>query len=649
MTNAMTPASAVPDAPGQPSADQITRYLAELDPALLLAVLVHLTGDATVLDRYAGGIHPVELRTARIAHEVDPDTAAELRAQVGRLLPTGVPILGVPDRSLFRRIGEMVIGEAIAEEYVGLLREQAGFVGNERTVDVTIVPPRDFDVIVIGSGLVGIDAAVKLREAGFTFTVLEERDEIGGTWSRNRYPGVAVDTPSHYYSLSFELNDSWTHYYPFGAQYLQYLKGVTNKYEVFDRVQLSTRVISCEWDDARSRWVVTTSRNGQLETQEARAVITALGFFGTPIIPAFADQDKFTGVVMHSSEWQSEVDLQGKKVTVVGAGCTAVQIVANVVDQVAELTTISRQPHWIIPEPVGQEVSPAMRWAFGALPFFNQWFRLRTFWYTSDQGYAMSRIDPEWASSHLSVSPANDLVLQICQTYLDEMFVNRPALKAQLTPDFAPFSKRVVKDPGYYAALKRDHVQLLTGSIERFTESGYIASDGVAVEADVVVLATGFQLDWLSTIQFKGRDGVTLAEKWDPIPRAYLGVTVPGFPNLFITSGPNAAILHGAGNNFAGECQVHYIIECLQTMVERDARTFEVSQETVDEYNVWVDAEMDRTVWQHGGTAHGYYREYGGKSIVGSPWRMVDYWNELREPKLESFLIDDDKLAPTSV
>lgn len=632
-----------------PSAVEIEHYLAELDPALLVAVLVHLTGDPSVLNRYSGAFRPAELRTARTAHEVDPIRATDLRAHVQSLLMTGTCTMGVPDLSLFKQICELVVGEDVPDKFLGLLREQAGFVSNERSIDVTVKPSVDFDVIVIGSGLVGIDAAVKLHEAGFNFTVLEERPEIGGTWSRNRYPGVAVDTPSHYYSLSFELNDDWTHYFPYGAQYLQYLKGVTAKYDVIDRVQLSTQVLSCEWDDRTSKWIVTTMCDGRVKQQVARAVITALGFFGTPVIPTIPGRDKFAGVVMHTSEWDSDVDLTGKKVTVLGAGCTAVQLVANIADQVGELTTISRQPHWLVPASVDQEVSPAMHWAFRTLPFFNQWFRLRTYWYLSDNGYEVSRIDPAWPKDRVSVSQANDAVLQVSLAYLETMFGDQPDLKKKLTPDFPPFAKRPVKDSGYYAALQLDHVQLLSGGIETFTEHGYISTEGVEVEADVVVLATGFHLDWLSTIDIKGRGGVALKDRWNPIPRAYLGVTVPQFPNLFVTSGPNAAILHGGGNNFAGECQVHYIIECLQTMVERDATTFEVTQQTVDEYNIWVDAELDRTVWQHGGTAHGYYRANGGKSIVASPWRMVDYWNELRRPRLEAFLIDGKQSVPVAV
>ena len=630
-------AQASGDTPGS----GLAATLEELDPALLLNVLVHLTGDASLLAYYESAFRPTDVRTAKIAHTVDPSKASELRERVrDELSRSGDVALGVPDLGLFKRMAELCVGEEIADEFLPLLLEQSGFVQTQRFIEPTVAPPADFDVIVIGAGLVGISAAVKLAEAGFSFRVLEERDEVGGTWSRNVYPGVAVDTPSHYYSLSFELNPDWTHYYPFGPQYLDYLKGVTNKYGVRDKIELRTSVQSCEWDEAKSRWVIRATKDGVPVTYEATAVITAMGFFSRPIHPDIADRDRFQGIVMHSAEWNTDVDVSGKKVTVLGAGCTAVQIVASLVDRVPELTTVARQPHWIVPEAVGQEVSPAMHWALRTLPYFHNWFRLRTYWYASDKGYEVARIDENWAKDHLSVSPANDAMLQVCQGYLDEKFADDPGLKARVTPDFPPFAKRIVKDPGYYDALKRDHVTLLTSSIERFTETGYVTTEGEEVECDILITATGFTLDWLCTLSVTGRDGGTLAEKFEPMPRAHLGVTVPGFPNFFMTSGPNSAILHGGGNNFAGEAQVHYIVECLQLMLEQDAGSLEISQQVTDDYNVWVDAEMDRTVWQHGGTAHGYYRSHNGHAVVGSPWRMVAYWTEMRMPKLERFLLD---------
>jgi cation diffusion facilitator CzcD-associated flavoprotein CzcO len=618
----------------------IAGYLAELDPALLLASLVHLTGDLSLLQHYSSAFRPIDVRTAKLAHDVDPAKAGELRAALAAELAKGEdPKLLVPDLSVFERIAEMVVGEDIDDEFLNLLQEQAGFVRSKRVIEPEVTPPSDFDVIVIGSGLVGIAAAVKLSEAGFNFTVFEARDEIGGTWSRNIYPGVAVDTPSHYYSLSFELNPNWTHYYPFGNQYLRYLKGVTEKYNVLDRIQLSTSVLSCVWNEDREKWVVTTTHDGVVSTHEASAVITALGFFSRPIKPSFPEQDTFGGIIMHSAEWRPEVDLTGKRVAVLGAGCTAVQIVANIVNKVEDLTVVCRQPHWIVPEPVGQEVSDAMRWALSSIPFFHQWFRLRTYWYASEKGFPMSRVDPEWAKDHLSASPANDVMLQICTSYLDEKFADQPELKAKLTPDFPPFGKRIIKDPGFYDALLRDDVHLVTSEIDHFRPTGFTTADGTDVDVDVVILATGFTLDWLCTVDIQGRDGVVLNEKWEPFPEAYLGVTTPEFPNFFMTSGPNSAILHGGGNNFAGETQVHYIIECLQLMLNKGVKTMEVSQRTTDEYNVWVEAEMATTVWQNGGSAHGYYRS-GGRTIVGSPWRMVDYWNELRRPREENFLFD---------
>jgi cation diffusion facilitator CzcD-associated flavoprotein CzcO len=627
--------------PTERDRDVIAAQIAEVDPSYLVASLVHLTGDLSLLDTYRSAFTPLPLRTGRAAFEVEASAAAEIRARLAdELARTDEPTLLMPDDAEFKAIAEFVVGESIPDDYVALLAEQAGFVRSVRTLPIEAEPSEDFDVIVIGSGLVGIAAAVKLGEAGFNYSVIEARDDIGGTWSRNRYPGVAVDTPSHYYSLSFDLNPGWSHYYPYGDQYLRYLRGVCERHGVTERVQLNTEVQSLTWHEDSAQWEVVTVRDGVESTQRARAVVTALGFFSRAIKPTFDKQEDFEGVIMHSSEWRDDVDLTGKKVVVLGAGCTASQIVANVAEPAEHLTVISRQPHWVVPGQAGAEVEEGMKWALANIPFFHQWFRLRTFWYTSDNGFPVTRVDNEWVQEHeLSTSAANQAVLDVCLDYIESKFGDRPELKEKLTPDFPPFGKRIVLDAGFYDALLRDDVDLLGGTIDHYTPNGLVTTEGNEVEADVVVLATGFTLDWLCTLDIHGRDGAVLLDQWDPVPRAYLGVTAPNFPNLFITSGPNSAILHGAGNNFAGETQVHYIVECLQMMLNKGARTMEVDAAATETYNEWVDEEMATTVWQNATGAHGYYRT-NGKTIVGSPWKMVDYWNECRSPREEHFHFD---------
>jgi 4-hydroxyacetophenone monooxygenase len=623
--------------------EELAELLEAADPALLLNCLIHLTGNSRLLETYSGAFEPLDLRTAHKSHRVDPPTAAEIRSRIATHLAEGYAA-PLPERheGAFLQMASFAVGEAVGQEFLPLLLEQAGFEKSRRHVPATRQPSEGFHVIVIGAGMVGINAGVKLGEAGFDYTIFEQRHELGGTWSINTYPGAAVDTPSHYYSFSFELNPGWTHYYPFGPEYFEYLHRVAKKYQVDEHIRLDTSVISCTWDSDSLEWIVTTESGGQRHEHRAHAVITAAGFLNRPSIPDIPGRDEFTGVVMHSAAWDHQVDLTGKRVVLLGTGCTAVQIAAAVAEDVEHLTVVQRQPHWISPaKDVLETVPDGVRWAMTHIPFYQQWFRLKTYWYASDNLYDIPRIDPAWQKAHVSSSPANDQLMQVCLAYLDRKLGDRPDLKQKLTPDFPPFAKRIVKDPGYFDTLKRENVELLTGTIERFGAGSVTVTGGLDLDCDVVIYATGFNVDFLSTLDITGRDSLRLNDVWQSglDPRAYLGVSVPGFPNFFTTAGPNSAPNHGGGHNLTSEEQVHYIIECLQLLVEREAAALEPTQEATDDYNARVDVEMDRTVWKHGGTAHGYYRNGAGRAVVACPWRMLDYWTALRQPDPTHYLI----------
>ncbi|MGW5222993.1 flavin-containing monooxygenase [Nocardia sp. NPDC004085] len=623
--------------------------IAECEAAPLLMSMVHVTGDLGLLDEFGarlsieepGNHYRTGTRPTVPPGTYPDDVAADIRARAREVLtPDSVAALGVPDDELFRRMATLCTAERVDAEFVPILLEQAGFTKDRRHVPVTVTPPADFEVIVIGAGIVGINAGIKLGEADFPFTIFEERDDIGGTWHRNTYPGAAVDTPSHYYSYSFELNPNWSRYYPTGPEYQSYLLGVVEKYRLREHIRFGTRVRSATWLAGENRWeVVTEDRDGVVTRHRARAVVTALGMLNAPNIPEVPGMETFAGTVVHTANWDTGIDLRGKRVVVLGTGCTSVQVVASIVDEVDTLDVVVRSPHWLVPEKtVGGEVPAGEKWAMANLPFYDKWFRLRTYWFASDNLYPLPRIDKEWAATHLSASPANDMVLRTALEYLDKSFPDRPDLIEKLTPDFRPYAKRIVKDPGFFAALNREHVTLHRASFQRVTPEGVVTTEGEFIPADVIILATGFELQFTTTIDITGRDGRTLAEVWKggEDPRAYLGVQVSGFPNLFVTAGPNAAPNHGAGHNITGEEQVHYIIECLQYLLENDHAAMDVQQGALDEYNRRVDEALDETVWVHpGAQVNGYYRNSSGRAIVPCPWRLVDYWTMLREPHPE--------------
>ncbi|MFV9432047.1 flavin-containing monooxygenase [Rhodococcus aetherivorans] len=621
------------------------------DPAPLLMSMVHATGDVALLDEFAprltitepGNHYRTGTRPVTPPGQYPDDVIADIRERAHEVLtPDAQDRLGVPDPELFLRMAAVATSERVDEEFVPILREQAGFVLSERCVPVTRKPSPEFSVIVIGAGIVGINAAIKLGEAGFTYRIFEARDEIGGTWSRNTYPGAAVDTPSHYYSYSFALNPDWSKYYPTGTEYQKYLKGVVDTYGLAEHISFRTKVQSARWLEDQHVWEVTVeSADGTREVHRAKAVVTALGMLNSPNIPDVAGMDTFGGTIVHTAEWDDTLDLTGKRVVVLGTGCTSVQVVASIVDQVKTLDVVVRSPHWIVPEKaVVNEVPDGEKWALAHLPRYHEWFRLRSYWFASDNLYVMPRIDPEWAKTHFSASPANEMVLQTALNHLRTHFPDRPELVEKLTPDFRPYSKRIVKDPGFYAALTRDHATLHRASFREVTPKGVITTEGTFVPADVIILATGFKLEFTTSIDIVGVGGRTLAEEWKggDDPRAYLGIQVSGFPNLFVTAGPNSAPNHGAGHNILSEEHVHYIVECLQYLVENGHDAMDVRQDVLEQYNRKVDEALDKTVWVHPGTeTNGYYRNSEGRAVVPCPWRLVDYWTLLRAPNPEHF------------
>ncbi|MDC0770820.1 flavin-containing monooxygenase [Streptomyces sp. HD] len=612
------------------------------EPGALLMSLVHVSGDTSLVDEFRDKLSEArrlaedEGRPPTVMGEYPSAVASEIRARARKLLDGPLtPRIAVPGNLLFRRMAEVCLNDTVGEEYMPHLREQGGFEATRPTVTRNRTPPADFSVAIIGAGMIGVNAAIKLGQAGFGCRVFEEREDLGGTWSRNTYPGAAVDTLSHFYSYSFELNPGWSKYYPTGPEYLAYLRGVADKYDLLPRITFSTRVLGCTWHENDQIWEITVQhRDGTVRTHRANAVVTATGVLNGPSIPDIDGASSFAGEMMHTAEWRPDVDLFGKRVVVLGAGCTAVQVVADIADQVESLDVVARQPHWVIPErKVSAEVPDGMRWALENIPYFHQWFRTKTYWWAADKGWPVPRIDEEWYATHVSASPANDAVMQVCLRYLDEAFADRPDLKEKLTPDFPPFAKRIVKDPGFFQAVKRDNVSVHRASFQKIRPDGVVTTEGRFIAADVIIWATGFKLEYLGFLDVVGRGGIRLSDEWaDQNPRAYLGITVPGFPNLFVTAGPNAAPNHGGGHNVTSEEHVNYVVESLQYLIENDFTSLEPTREATDTYNRRVDDELDKTVWKHGGTANGYYRNRAGRAWVSCPWRLVDYWAMLRAP-----------------
>ncbi|WP_445165503.1 flavin-containing monooxygenase [Mycolicibacterium sp. Dal123E01] len=618
-------------------------HLVQADPGVLVAVLAQMTGDPSVIDRYAARIDYVPDPPER-AGRTDPATADALAGEIVAALRAPRPDTATPadDRDLFVRLLPIALGSDVDDEHVDLLLEQGGFRPSQPTLPRTTSIPSTTTMAIIGAGIAGIAVALAAAEGGVQFQIFDRNQEVGGTWLTTTYPGIGVDTPSAYYSLSREVNSDWSNYYPQGAEYQAYLMGLADKHDLRRHIRFHTEVEALWWDEERQQWQI-RSRNadGTASVDYASVVVTAAGYLNRPRFPEFKGRGTFSGRSIHSAQWDPTLDLAGKRIAVIGAGCTAVQIVDACVDDVEHLTVFQRQPHWVAPRRrLTDDVPEHRRYLGRALPFYSQWHRAKSYWATADNNYPVILQDPEWARTHVSISPANDVLLQMCLEYIDRTFGAGTDLARKVTPDFAPYGKRIIRDPGgYYAALTREHVDVEASEPAEINAEGIRTVDGRQVDLDVIIYATGYHLDFLSTLDIRGRGGQTLAGEWGSSPRAYRGGTVPGFPNLFITSAPNYSPAHGAGANFSMEVLAHYILECLQLMALRGAATIEVTQRAYDEHVAGIDEAMQGTVWCHTPSAHTYYRSDSGRVVVANPYRLVDLWKQHRAPIEADFVL----------
>lgn len=618
----------------------LRRALDEANVQTLLMTYVHLTHDEAMLDVFQNYIRPpYSMPGTDIPREYEEELREKL---LNALTMPGGARTDEPSRPLMQRMMSVGVGESIADEFLPLLMDQIGFElpTPRKELQGRRSPPAGFRVLVIGAGLTGIAAAIKLEEAGYDHVLIEKNPEVGGTWYENRYPGVGVDTPSHFYSYSFEITPEWTTYHPQGADMQAYLLHVADKFDVRRRVEFNSTVTRLVYDDVAAMWDVTVRRaDGGEDVLRVNAVINGHGPLNRwkwPEIPGF---DRFGGSKMHTATWDASVDLSGKRVAVIGTGASGAQLVPAIADEVGELTVFMRSKHWVIYNPeIAHQVSPGMKFALRHIPYFREWFRFRVYWFAADGLFANVLLDPDWPADSPSVSALNEGMRQYALSHLHAKFADRPDLIEKLTPDFPIFSKRIILDNGWFDALKHDNVTLEGGKISEITETGIRMQDGTEYEIDVILCATGFDVsNMMGNLEIRGRDGRALRDEWGyDDPRSYLGVTVPGYPNYFMTVGPNSAPNHAAGQNLISEVQVNYIIECLDWAIASGKRAVEAKTEPFEAWNQKIATRMKDMIWSHP-KANSYYNNSRKRNFVSWPYRLVDYWNEMRAPVKEHF------------
>ncbi|UIX31974.1 flavin-containing monooxygenase [Streptomyces sp. GQFP] len=621
----------------------LTAAVREAHLPSLLAVMVQLSGDFTLLDG--------PFRPRRVRGPGDHDGGGLPEEDQERLREQAVDLL------VAHRCGELApapdlspqdvltvlsacTGEEVPAEEAEMLAEELGVLSRQvpalAAAEVEDAP----HALIIGAGFSGLCAAVRLAQAGFSYTIVEKNPEVGGTWFENTYPGCGVDTPVHLYSFSFTQSADWPTYFARQPEVHKYLIGVADEYGVRDHIRFGTEVEAATWDDESQHWTTRLRLpDGSTEEISTPVVISAVGLLNRPAYPSLPGLDDFDGPVVHTGDWDNSLDLTGKRVAVIGTGASAMQLVPAIVGTAAHISVFQRSPQWIIPNPnTTKSVTAATQFLMAEVPHYLGWYRLRQAWTFGDRLHPMLRIDPEWPHQDRSINAANERHRVFLTRYIERQLEGRPDLIAACVPTYPPYGKRPLLDHGWYDALKRPDVTLVADGVARVEGNTVVAAGGERVEADVIVLATGFQtLDMLGPMEIRGRSGASLRETWGPDDaRALLGMTVPDFPNFFILFGPNTNAGHGGSHVMSVEMQVRYVLKLLVRMTREHHGSVEVRTETFEAFNEELDRALARSIWSHPGM-NTYYRNAKGRIVTNVPWTNAEYWHRTLEPAPDDF------------
>jgi cation diffusion facilitator CzcD-associated flavoprotein CzcO len=466
------------------------------------------------------------------------------------------------------------------------------------------------DVLIIGGGFSGLCMAIKLRESGMnSFLLIEKSEDIGGTWHDNRYPGCACDIPSHLYSFSFEPSPDWSRMYPGQREIHDYLKRCVERYEIASNIRLNTRFHEAIWDESETVWHAAAGESMRIR---ARVLVSGIGGLHVPHYPELKGIESFSGPQFHSSNWNHAVELAGKNVAVVGTGASAIQFVPQIAPRVGKLYLFQRTPPWIVPR---MDFAMAEKWKqrFRRFPLIMRAFRQFIFWRQEFRvlGFLGNRFVRGKATE--------------IATHQLEKQVQDPKLRAALKPNYELGCKRVLVSDDFYPALTRTNVELVTDGIAEVRGDSIVTADGVERPIDVLIFGTGFRAtEPLIGIRLVGRDGLEIHDAWRERMSAYLGVTVAGFPNLFLLLGPNTGLGHNSVVLMI-EAQVRYVMSCLALMKRQKKRVLEVRPETQKEFVEDIHRRLEGTVWQSGGCRSWYQDPRTGENTTLWPGSVVAY------------------------
>ena len=482
-------------------------------------------------------------------------------------------------------------------------------------------PTRQVKVAIIGAGFGGLATAIQLRKSQMDdFVILEKADDLGGTWRENQYPGAACDVQSHMYSLSYAPKTDWSKRYAEAAEIFQYIQDVVADYQLKPSIAFGQEVTVTRYDETRCRWSIHTAQGLHLDAQ---FLVFASGPLHVAQIPQIKGIEKFKGKVFHSSQWQHQYELTGKRVASIGTGGSAIQYIPEIAPLVQQLYVFQRTAAWVIPR--DERVYHALdQRLFAKFDWFRKLHRARLYW--SNESRVVPIVQPQlmkWGQK------------------LAELFIRYQVkdkhVAAQLTPDYTMGCKRILVSNKYFPTFNRDNVELVTNAIQEITEDSIITQDGTKRPIDCLIYGTGFITDpriYLKSFRCYGEHGIELQQAWKDGAESYYGVITKGFPNLFQLLGPNTVLGHNSVI-FMIEAQVKYILQLIQATERLHSQAIVVKDQVQDQFNHKIQQQFQGTVWQSGCVS--WYQQDGGKNFALWPSYTWKYWLSTRQANVADY------------
>ena len=594
---------------------------------VVAALLVHFTGDISILEKLPRPNQAVLGEIQGFLSEDDKQTIKKIALkEISKFFSNyEVNDIYVPSNEELNKMMSFIVGENVSPDYIPMMLRDLNITSQDLKLSSVTTKP-SLEVLIIGAGMSGILAAIKLAERGIKFKIYEKNINLGGTWFENRYPGARVDIANHFYSYSFEENHQWSEHFSQQPELLDSFKRCFDKYDIQKNTCFETQVTDMKFDDETKMWEVTSIHNKKSNKEVINIVLSCVGQLNQPKIPDIKGLDEFQGNMFHSSKWPEDDVIAGKKVAVVGSGASAFQIVPSIAKHCEQLTIFQRSPPWMFPNPkYHEQVDKEKKWLLENLPFYSRWYRFLLFYPGSDQLLDSLFIDPSWKDRSDSINQQNDEMRKLFTSAMLAQISNK-SLIDKVIPNYPPFGKRMLQDNGaWLEALHLPNVTLLAEGVEQMNSRGIFGLEKEH-EFDTVVFATGFKAqDFFDPINIDCSSG-SFKSIYKDSPVSYLGITFSSIPNFFAMYGTGTNLAHAGSIIFNSECQINYICSAIEHMLNNDYKVIKVKPKIEKQYQDRFDKRHKKIVWQHANVSN-LYQNSKGKVVTTSPWRLVEYWN----------------------